>query len=346
MSYDNDFTAEAEPNLTTTRQLTDLHLKAKPEPLQMVYQTPHEKWNSHITITNAKVSHSYVDCLLAERVSFKRTFCEATWRHGQKSWQQVSDADKVHQQRGALVTNGHFRVLSASNMATKLDRHLCQSFPRKETGRILTFSIQRLNVWQVWLSDATFFPLMPVHKEAKPVVRSLKTCTPEQWKALNINELSCKVLDLCMESRFPPPSPFKEGIFPPPPLFNKHSFELWQHLKKAWICFQSKVWRCSPLRCFTASGVPVIISSTSSGSEFRCGVVHFEMQKAVEKCEPWSKCQRSVILGGLLFPLVSTNILTSVARIPHARSHFHFFTRFSPKTNTHSKWNQTWRVPC
>lgn len=182
----------------------------------MVYQTPHEKWNSHITITNAKVSHSYVDCLLAERVSFKRTFCEATWRHGQKSWQQVSDADKVHQQRGALVTNGHFRVLSASNMATKLDRHLCQSFPRKKNGRILTFSIQRLNVWQVWLSDATFFPLMPVHKEAKPVVRSLKTCTPEQWKALNINELSCKVLDLCMESRFPPPSPFKEGISPPP----------------------------------------------------------------------------------------------------------------------------------
>lgn len=76
MSYDNDFTAKAEPNLTMTSQLTDLHLKAKPGPLQMVYKTSQEKWNSHITITNAKRSHSYVDCLLAEYVSFKHTFAK------------------------------------------------------------------------------------------------------------------------------------------------------------------------------------------------------------------------------------------------------------------------------
>lgn len=176
----------------------------------------------------------------------------------------MSDGDKVHQQRGKLVTNGHFRVcwLSALDVQSQI-MPLNWTFATHSWEETVDRDLQHTNldVWQVCLLEATFYPT-PVHKEAKPVVKSIKTCTPEKWKDLNINERWWEVLDLCVQSVFPPSSSFKEGIFF---LFNKHSFRLWQHLKKTRICFQSKVRCCSPTRCFILYGVSVILSTLGQG---------------------------------------------------------------------------------
>lgn len=72
-----------------------------------------------------------------------------------------------------------FRVLSASDMGTKLKRHSFHSPRRggKKTRRFLTFSME-LNVWPVALSRHRFIslPFMSLHREAKPVVEP-KACT-------------------------------------------------------------------------------------------------------------------------------------------------------------------------
>lgn len=81
----------------------------------------------------------------------------------------MSDGDKVLQQRRALLTNGHFTVLSASNMATKWNRYHCHSFARKklEVLDLQHTKIECIAGLAFRHHFFFFFSLIPVHKEAK-----------------------------------------------------------------------------------------------------------------------------------------------------------------------------------
>lgn len=189
------------------------------------------------------VIRMYVDCLLAGCV-------KAMWRRDQRSWQQVLDVDKVHQQRGALVTNGHFSVLSASNAATKLNRHLCHSFSRKNQK---VFDLHAKIECMAGLAFRHhFFPNVCTQR-SKTCCKEPKSCSPEQWKALHINEL-IQSFGSVHGKQIYTSFILQRGDFLQ---FSKHRFKLWKRLKKAWICFQSEVWRCTSLRCFMIFGIPV-----------------------------------------------------------------------------------------
>lgn len=97
-------------------------------------------------------------------------------------------------------------------------------------------------------------------RREKPGVRSSNSAPLSHekiWAWMNLYE---EFLDLSVQSRFPPQLSFKEGgIF-----YWMNSFRLWQHLKKARICFQSKERRSStspPLRCLISFGVPLNLST-------------------------------------------------------------------------------------
>lgn len=106
-------------------------------------------------------------------------------------------------------------------MTAKLNRHLCQSMWMREKIRFSTF--RKKSGFQTPLLSNTCAQRRRTRRSrrrkrrrsGKKGCKKPKICGPEQRKAPNINDLSCKVLQLCVESRFAP-SPFiKEQIFFP-----------------------------------------------------------------------------------------------------------------------------------
>lgn len=124
------FLTKANPNVMKTFWHIDLHYKASPASLHAMFKTQQQQWTACNTISTPTGSHSYVDGLFAEFVSFKHVFAK---QHKVTTRRCDNTKCKVLRQRCALGTNGHFRVLSASNMGTKLKRHLCHSCFRKKT---------------------------------------------------------------------------------------------------------------------------------------------------------------------------------------------------------------------
>lgn len=157
---------------------------------------------------------------------------------------KVPRVDKVHQQSGALVINGHFVVVkclqcAATNKSTKLSQHLCHSFPKKTVFRDLQHTKPER---MAGLAFRSHFYITPVHKDEKPGVPSSDSAplsNEKIWTWMNLYEefwiSACKA-----DFHLSYPS---KGEFL---LLNEHSFRLWQHLKKARICFQSKMQCCPP----------------------------------------------------------------------------------------------------
>lgn len=93
-------------------------------------------------------------------------------------------------------------------MADKLSRHLCLSFWRRKKKGRKVFDLQNKSSFQTPLLSNT----CAQRRRKKTGRKTPKLCSPARRKAPNINDLSCKVWQLCMESWFAPCSFIKERI--------------------------------------------------------------------------------------------------------------------------------------
>lgn len=226
-------------------------------------------------LMNAKVRRSWL--FVSTKSQLWTYVCKATKRRDWNHERKMSDGDKVLQQRGALFTNGHFRVLSASNMATKSNRYLCHSFARKKL-KVLDLQhtkIERIAGLAFRHYFLFFFALIPVTQRSKRSLKPAPRSNEKLWTSMNFH---VKFWIFAWKADFHLRHPSERWF-----LFSSiNGLEVWLHLKKSQISFQKlsvtlprppqmlySIWRS----CYFVNLLGLRVWMVGGS---RCSVVHLE----------------------------------------------------------------------